>query len=41
MTIVVCNRKWTRAAQKGLKMCCFYPFGHHKLTRIIFGKPRF
>ena len=22
--------KWMRAAQKGLKMSCIHPFGHHK-----------
>ena len=31
--------KWMRAAQKGLKMSCIHPFGHHNWTRIIFGKP--
>ena len=30
-----------RAAQKGLKMSCSHPFGHHNLTRIIYGKPWF
>ena len=30
-----------RAAQKGLKMSCIHPFGHHHWTRIIFGKPWF
>ena len=30
-----------RAAQKGLKMSCIHPFGHHNCTRIIFGKPWF
>ena len=25
----VCTRKWMRAAQKGLKMSCIHPFGHH------------
>ena len=33
--------KWMRAAQKGLKMSCIHPFGHHNWTRIIFGKPWF
>ena len=35
------TRKWMRAAQKGLKMSCIHPFGHHNWTRIIFGKPWF
>ena len=26
--------KWMRAAQKGLKMSCIHPFGHHNWTRI-------
>ena len=30
-----------RAAQKGLKMSYIHPFGHHKWTGIIFGKPWF
>ena len=30
-----------RAAQKGLKMSCIHPFGHHNRTRISFGKPWF
>ena len=30
-----------RVAQKGLKISCIHPFGHHKWTRIIFGKPWF
>ena len=30
-----------RAAQKGLKMSCIHPFGHHNGTRIIYGKPWF
>ena len=30
-----------RVAQKGLKMSCIHPFGHHSWTRIIFGKPWF
>ena len=40
MTNEVCTAKWMRACQKGLKMCCIHPFGHHKWTRIIFAKPR-
>ena len=35
------TRKWMRAAQKGLKMSCIHPFGHHNWTRIIFGKSWF
>ena len=35
------NGKWMRASQTGLKMSGIHPFGHHKWTRIIFGKPRF
>ena len=27
-----------RATQKGLKMTCRHPFGHHNRTGIIFGK---
>ena len=30
-----------RAAQKGLKMSCIHPFGHHNWNRIIFGKLQF
>ena len=30
--------KWSRAAQKGLKISCIHPLGHHKWTRIIFWK---
>ena len=33
--------KWMRATQKGLKMSCIHPFGHHNRTGIIFGKPWF
>ena len=33
--------KWMKAAQKGLKMSCIHPFGHHNWTRIIFGKSWF
>ena len=33
--------KWMRASQKGLKMSCIHPFGHHNWTRIMFGKPWF
>ena len=33
--------KWTRAAQRGLKMSCIHPFGHHSWTWNIFGKPWF
>ena len=35
------TRKWMRADQKGVKMSSIHPFGHHKWTRIIFGKPWF
>ena len=31
--------KWMRAAQKGHKMSCIHPYGHHNYTRIIFWKP--
>ena len=41
MTNEVRTRKWMRVAQKGLKMSCIHPFGHHNWTRIIFGKPWF
>ena len=27
--------------QKGLKMSCIHPFGHHNRTRIIFGNHGF
>ena len=33
--------KWMRVAQKGLKMSCIHPFGHHIWTRLIFGRPWF
>ena len=33
--------KWMRVAQKGLKMSCIHPVGHHISTGIISGKPWF
>ena len=33
--------KWMRVAQKGLKMSCIPPSGHHNWTTIVFGKPWF
>ena len=41
MTNEVCTGKWMRVAQKGLKMSCIHPFGHHNWIGIVFGKPRF
>ena len=39
MTNEVRTRKWTTAAQNGLKMSCIHPFGYHNWTKIIFGTP--
>ena len=41
MTNEVGTRKWMRAAQKGLKMSCIHPFGHHSCSMIMFGNPWF
>ena len=41
MTNEVRIGKWMRAAQKGLKMSCIHPFGHHNWTWIIFGNHEF
>ena len=41
MTNQVRTGQWMRAAQKGLKRICIHPFGHHKWTRIVLGKPWF
>ena len=41
MTNEVHIGKWMRAAQKGLKIRCIHPLGHHNWTGIMFGKTWF